>query len=116
FYNIEKDELSYSQNVNGVHSMDVADLRGFKSVVDEGGVIRAANTLHRWPSSVTTRIKQLESAMGVKLFHRDRQRLHLSPAGQLLLDYAERLIQLSEEAREVVSGTAPRGVLRLGAL
>jgi DNA-binding transcriptional LysR family regulator len=54
--------------------------------------------------------------MGVKLFHRDRQRLHLSPAGELLLDYAERMIKLSEEAHEVVSGTSPRGVLKLGAL
>jgi DNA-binding transcriptional LysR family regulator len=96
--------------------MDVADLRVFKSVVDEGGVIRAASKLHRVPSSVTTRIKQLEASMGVKLFHRDRQRLHLSPAGELLRDYAERLIRLSDEAREVVAGTAPRGVLRLGAL
>jgi DNA-binding transcriptional LysR family regulator len=96
--------------------MNVADLRVFKSVIDEGGVIRAASKLHRVPSSVTTRIKQLEASMGVKLFHRDRQRLHLSPAGELLRDYAERLIQLSDEAHEVVSGTAPRGVLRLGAL
>src|SRR6266436_3682797 len=79
--------------------MDVADLRVFKSVIDEGGVIRAASKLHRVPSSVTTRIKQLEASMGVKLFHRDRQRLHLSP-----------------EARDVVSGTAPRGVFKLGAL
>jgi DNA-binding transcriptional LysR family regulator len=96
--------------------MNFADLQVFKSVVDEGGVIRAASKLHRVPSAVTTRIKQLEASMGVKLFHRDRQRLHLSPAGELLLDYAERLIQLSDEARNVVSGTTPRGVLRLGAL
>ena len=68
------------------------------------------------PSAVTTRIKQLEASIGVKLFHRDRQRLHLSPAGELLRDYAERLIRLSDEARDVVSGTAPRGVLKLGAL
>src|SRR5258708_27001769 len=54
--------------------------------------------------------------MGVKLFHRDRQRLHLSPAGELLRDYADRLIQLSEEARDVVTGTTPRGVFKLGAL
>jgi DNA-binding transcriptional LysR family regulator len=97
-------------------AMDVADLRVFKSVVDEGGVIRAASKLHRVPSGVTMRIKQLEASMGVKLFHRDRQRLYLSPAGELLRDYADRLIQLSEEAHEVVSGTAPRGVLKLGAL
>lgn len=96
--------------------MNFADLEVFKSVVDEGGVIRAATKLHRVPSAVTTRIKQLEASMGVKLFHRDKQRLHLSPAGELLLGYAERLIQLSEEARDVVSGTAPRGVFKLGAL
>jgi DNA-binding transcriptional LysR family regulator len=96
--------------------MNFADLQVFKSVVDEGGVIRAAHKLHRVPSAVTTRIKQLEASMGVKLFHREKQRLHLSPAGELLLDYAERLIQLSDEARDAVSGTAPRGVLRLGSL
>ncbi|HLZ02983.1 MAG TPA: LysR family transcriptional regulator [Bradyrhizobium sp.] len=96
--------------------MNFADLEVFKSVVDEGGVIRAASKLHRVPSAVTTRIKQLEASMGVKLFHRDKQRLHLSPAGELLLGYAERLIQLSEEARDVVSGTAPRGAFKLGAL
>ena len=34
----------------------------------------------------------------------------------MLLGYAERLIQLSAEARDVVSGSAPRGVFKLGAL
>jgi DNA-binding transcriptional LysR family regulator len=96
--------------------MNFADLQVFKSVVDEGGVIKAAHKLHRVPSAVTTRIKQLEASMGVKLFHRDKQRLYLSPAGELLLGYAERLIRLSDEARDAVSGTAPRGVLRLGSL
>lgn len=96
--------------------MNFADLQVFKSVVEEGGVIRAAAKLHRVPSAVTTRIKQLEASIGVKLFHRDRQRLHLSPAGELLMDYADRLIRLSAEARDIVSGTTPRGVLRLGAL
>jgi DNA-binding transcriptional LysR family regulator len=96
--------------------VNFADLQVFKSVVEEGGVIRAANKLHRVPSAVTTRIKQLEASMGVQLFHRERQRLHLSPAGELLLSYAERLIQLSDEAREVVSGTTPRGDFKLGSL
>jgi DNA-binding transcriptional LysR family regulator len=96
--------------------VNFADLHVFKSVVEEGGVIRAANKLHRVPSAVTTRIKQLEASMGVQLFHREKQRLHLSPAGELLLGYAERLIQLSDEAREVVSGTTPRGDFKLGSL
>lgn len=96
--------------------MNFTDLQIFKAVVDEGGIVKAAHKLHRVPSNITTRIKQLESAVGIPLFHRDRQRLHLSPSGELLVGYAERLIGLSEEARHAVSGTTPRGVLKLGAL
>jgi DNA-binding transcriptional LysR family regulator len=96
--------------------MNFTDLEIFKAVVDEGGVIKASRKLHRVPSSVTSRIQQLESTMGVSLFHRDRQRLHLSPTGELLRGYADRLIQLSEEARSVVSGAKPQGVLKVGTL
>lgn len=96
--------------------MNFADLQVFKTVVEEGGIVRAARKLHRVPSNVTTRIKHLEETVGMPLFHRDRQRLHLSPSGELLLGYADRLIQLSEEARHVVSGAAPQGLLKLGSL
>lgn len=57
--------------------MNFADLQIFKTVVEEGGIVKAAQKLHRVPSNITTRIKQLESAIGTPLFHRDRQRLHL---------------------------------------
>lgn len=96
--------------------MNFADLQIFKTVVEEGGIVKAARKLHRVPSNITTRIKHLESAVGIPLFHRNRQRLHLSPSGELLLGYATRLIDLSEEARHVVSGTAPQGLLKLGSL
>jgi DNA-binding transcriptional LysR family regulator len=96
--------------------MNFADLQVFRTVVEEGGIVKAARKLHRVPSNVSTRIKQLETAVGIPLFHRDRQRLHLSPSGELLLGYAERLIGLSEEARHAVSGAAPQGLLKLGAL
>lgn len=96
--------------------MNFADLQVFKAVVEEGGIVKAAQKLHRVPSNVSTRIKQLETAVGIPLFHRNRQRLHLSPSGELLLGYADRLINLSEEARHVVSGATPQGLLKLGAL
>jgi DNA-binding transcriptional LysR family regulator len=96
--------------------MNFTDLEIFKAVIDEGGIIKASRKLHRVPSSVTSRIQQLESSMGVSLFHRDRQRLHLSPTGELLRGYADRLIQLSEEARSVISGARPQGALKLGTL
>jgi DNA-binding transcriptional LysR family regulator len=96
--------------------MNFADLQVFKAVVEEGGIVKAARKLHRVPSNISMRIKHLETAVGIPLFHRDRQRLHLSPSGELLLGYAERLIGLSEEARHAVTGAAPQGLLKLGAL
>ena len=94
--------------------MDLADLHIFRSVVQAGGVTRAAEKLNRVQSNVTTRVRQLETDLGVELFIRDGKRLHLSPAGKLLLDYADRLLDLAQEAREAVHDAKPRGLLRLG--
>jgi DNA-binding transcriptional LysR family regulator len=96
--------------------MDLAELRIFKAVVEEGGVLKAARKLHRVPSNVSTRVKQLEATLGAELFVRERKRLHLSPSGKLLLAYADQLLRLAEEARAAIGGSTPRGVLRLGAL
>jgi len=96
--------------------MDLADLHIFRSVVHAGGITRAAEQLHRVQSNVTTRVRQLEDELGVQLFIRDGKRLHVSPAGKLLLDYAERLLDLAQEARDAVHDAKPRGVLRLGAM
>ena len=96
--------------------MELSDLHIFRTVVREGGIVRAARRLHRVPSNITTRIKQLEASIGVQLFTREHHRLMLSQSGERLLVYADRMLLLSEEARSVLAGTAPAGVLRLGAL
>lgn len=96
--------------------MDLAALRIFRTVVQEGGVTRAAERLHRVQSNITTRIRQLEEELGVALFIREGKRLHLAPAGQVLLDYSERLLSLAEEAQLAVQDSRPRGVLRIGAM
>src|SRR5215469_3902926 len=94
--------------------MDLTDLDIFRSVVQAGGVTRAAEKLNRVQSNVTTRVRQLESELGVELFVREGKKLHLSSEGKLLLDYADRLLDLAEEAREAVHDAEPRGLLRLG--
>jgi DNA-binding transcriptional LysR family regulator len=96
--------------------MDLAALRIFRAVVHEGGVTRAAERLNRVQSNVTTRIRQLEDELGVALFIRDGKRMHLAPAGQVLLDYSEKLLSLADEARLAVQDSRPRGTLRLGAM
>jgi DNA-binding transcriptional LysR family regulator len=96
--------------------MDLSALRIFRAVAREGGVTRAAERLHRVQSNVTTRVRQLEDELGVPLFIREGKRLHLAPAGQVLLGYADRLLALADEAREAVRDAKPRGLFRLGAM
>src|ERR1700754_1616667 len=96
--------------------LELSDLRIFKAVVDEGGVIRAAQRIGRVPSSVAPRIQQLGDSVGTPLFFRDKQRMRLSQAGAALLVYAEKLLALADEARDALSNTSLRGTLRLGSL
>ncbi len=96
--------------------MDLSSLEIFKAVADAGGVSRAAARLHRVPSNVTTRVRQLEEKLGTPLFHRRNRRLILSAEGKTLLGYAERLLALSHEAQAAVRDGAPRGRVALGSL
>ncbi|SIT38431.1 Uncharacterized HTH-type transcriptional regulator YneJ [Paraburkholderia piptadeniae] len=96
--------------------MDLAALTIFRAVVRENGVTRAAAKLNRVQSNVTTRIKQLEEQLGTELFIRDGRRLVLTPAGETLLPYAERLLALADEARHAIKDARPSGRLRLGAM
>jgi DNA-binding transcriptional LysR family regulator len=96
--------------------MDLTELRIFKAVAEQGGILRAASTLNRVQSNVTTRVKRLEARLGTRLFNREGRRLVLSAEGKILLDYAERLLRLSSEAQAAVKGRAPHGALKIGAL
>jgi len=96
--------------------MEISDLHIFRTVVRNGGITRAAEQLNRVQSNVTTRIRQLEEALGVLLFLREGKRLQITPAGRILLEYAEQILALSEQARWAVRGTKPFGVFRLGTM
>lgn len=97
--------------------MDLADLRLFRAVVEEGSVTRAAQRLHTVQSNVTTRLRLLEENLGTALFDRINRRLVITPAGSLLQGYAERLLSLADEARDAVRDVAsPQGPLRLGSM
>ena len=96
--------------------MELSDLAVFTGVVRAGGVTRAAPQLHRVQSNVTTRIQKLEQRLGVALFVREGRGMRLSAQGAVLLDYADRLLALADEAREALRDTRPRGLLKLGAM
>jgi len=96
--------------------VEFSQLRIFQAVAEEGSITRAAERLHRVPSNLSTRLKQLEEQLGVDLFLRERQRLQLSPAGKVLLDYATKLFALHDEAHAAVQGGQPAGDFILGTM
>src|ERR1700740_3275098 len=112
FYKIELLRMS----VSVLRTIELDALQIFKAVADFGGVTRAAAHLHRVPSNVTTRLKQLEEGLGTKLFHRHGRKLLLSSDGNLLLAYAEQLLRLSAEAELALRSGKPRGTLRIGTI
>ena len=96
--------------------MELAELDIFLAVAREQSVTRAAGALGRAQSNITTRIQQLEAALGCTLFTRDNRRMQLTPAGERLLPYAQRLSALAQETRQVMRDDTPTGPLRLGAM
>jgi len=96
--------------------LDLAALDIFRTVAAEGSVTRAAERLSRVQSNVTTRVRQLESDLGTTLFLREGRRMALTPEGQVLLGYADRLLALAEEARQALHPGRPAGRLRLGSM
>ena len=99
-----------------MRSVELSDLEIFRSVALEGGVSRAAERLHRVQSNISTRVRQLEDRLGVRLFLRQSRGLALTPAGEALLPYAERLLDLSTEAEAALTDGKPRGNFRVGTL
>lgn len=96
--------------------MDLTQLEMFNAVARTGSITQAAQQVHRVPSNLTTRIRQLEADLGVDLFIRENQRLRLSPAGHSFLHYSQQILALVDEARSVVAGDEPQGLFSLGAL
>ncbi len=58
--------------------MDLTQLEMFNAVAEAGSITQAAAIVHRVPSNLTTRLRQLETELGVDLFIRENQRLRLS--------------------------------------
>jgi DNA-binding transcriptional LysR family regulator len=82
--------------------MEISQLEVFLAVAQEGGFSRAAEKLYRTQSAVSQAIRKLESELGEPLFDRSTRDGMLTDAGQVLREYAERLLNLRESAREAL--------------
>ena len=83
--------------------MDLSQLEVFLSVVREGRFSRAAEKLYRTQSAVSQTIRKLEEELGEPLFDRSSREGVLTDAGRTLKEYAEKLLNLRNDAQEALA-------------
>jgi DNA-binding transcriptional LysR family regulator len=96
--------------------MKLTHLRSFVTAAAEGSFHRAAARLNVAQPALSRQIRSLEEELDVALFVRSAQGVALSPAGEVLLDEAKRLLAQVEQAktRAQRAATGEFGVLRVG--
>ena len=82
--------------------MDIFSLRVFLTVAEERSFSRAAVRLFRTQSAVSQAVRRLEDVLGEALFDRTTREARLTEAGRTLRDYAERVLNVTEEAERAV--------------
>ena len=94
---------------------DLRNLETFVWVAHLGGFRAAAEKLNTTQPAVSQRIALLEAELGVRLFDREPRRVVLTPKGNELLPYAERMTQLRADMLQAArEKKAMRGMVRLG--
>ena len=97
--------------------MELSQLETFLAVAEERSFSRAAVRLHRTQPAVSQVIRKLEASVGETLFDRAARDGSLTAAGELLRDYALRLMALRREASSALDElkSLERGQLQLAA-
>ncbi|MBF5009566.1 LysR family transcriptional regulator [Burkholderia pseudomultivorans] len=95
-------------------NFDIAALRSLVAGVDLGSFAKAADRVARSSSAVSAQIRKLEEQAGTPLFVKAGRGLALTDAGDAMLRYARRMIELNDEAAAAVRGMNLDGWVRVG--
>jgi len=90
-------------------------LRTLAVATDAGGLMRAAPRLGLTRSAVSLQMRRLQEQAGVPLLRKQGRRVVLTAAGEVLLSYARRILQLNDEGLAALGQQAEAGSVRLGA-
>src|SRR5262245_8368763 len=95
-------------------NLDLDTLRTLVVANDLGGYGEAARRLGRTPSAISLQMKRLQNEIGATLFRKDGRGVALTEAGEIVLRYGRRLLDLNDELLDTVRGASLKGSMRLG--
>jgi DNA-binding transcriptional LysR family regulator len=95
-------------------NLDMDVLRTLVSANELGALNRAAEQVGRSQSAVSQQIRKLEEQVGQPLFRKQGRGLVLTEAGDVVLSYARRILELNDEAVAAVRGADVEGAVRFG--
>jgi len=95
-------------------NLDLDVLRSFSTGIELGSFAKAADRLSRSTSAVSAQLKKLEDQAGTPLLRKSGRGMALTEAGEVMLGYARRLLELNDEAVSAVRGVQLEGRVRLG--
>lgn len=95
-------------------TFDLDDLRSYVTGIELGSFARAAERLGRSTSAVSAHLKKLEQQIGAPILRKSGRGMVMTEAGETLLGYARRLLELNDEAAAAVRGLDLQGTVRFG--
>nr|AFK79123.1 transcriptional regulator [uncultured bacterium F39-01] len=97
--------------------MEMAQLEYFSKVVQEKSFSKAADRVYRTQPAVSIAIRRLEEEIGLPLLDRTQKTPILTEAGQVVYDYAQRILALRDEVGQAIVElqSLKRGRVRVGA-
>lgn len=97
--------------------MDYDQLASFLEVAKLNSFSRAAEKIYRTQPAISAQVRLLEQECGEKLFDRSGKKVLLTPAGEILRRYAQKLLEMQKEALQAIAelNQTPRGKLAIGA-
>lgn len=95
--------------------MKLNELLAFVTVVETGNITQAAERLNRVQSSISHRIRSLEENLDVTLLDRKADGCSLTAQGQILYEYAVKILNLADDCKSNIFHSRTKQVnLRIG--
>lgn len=97
---------------------NIYQLNTFVTVMNEGSMTAAADKLYLTQPAVSQQIRNLEEDLGVELLVRGVRSIKMTPQGEVLYEYAKKIIHLTQQAEIAIKsiGNQMKGQLRIGSL